>query len=211
MLNKADRPTARPAQVEDELFELFANLDATDEQIEYPLLYASAKQGWAQTEVPTPPSEEEALPPANTTEGARMTPLFETIVDHVPPPTHLDRSQPFSMLTVQIESDPYVGNLYLGRIQSGTLKLGDTLWALDDTGKKVGDGKVKKIYSRIGLERNECETAAAGEIISIAGIKDGGVNISLVSPDGWEDGPRPLEVCLYRTSLSVSHCPRLRL
>lgn len=198
MLNKADRPTARPAKVENDVFDLFATLGASDDQIDYPLLYASAKHGWAQFEAPesAPAAEEEVAEPSPPSPVARtmMTPLFDSILSHVPPPAHLDRTAPFSMLIVQIENDPYVGNLYLGRISTGTLKIGDTLWALDADGKKVGEGKVKKIFSRIGLDRNECETAAAGEIVSIAGIKEGGVNISLVSPDGWDTGPKPLEV-----------------
>ncbi|KAF5374138.1 hypothetical protein D9615_008881 [Tricholomella constricta] len=189
VLNKADRPTARPAQVESDLFDLFATLGATDEQVEYPLLYASAKQGWAQDTPPTPSTTE--VIPTNTD----MTPLFDLILSHVGPPAHLDRTQPFSMLTVQIESDPYVGMLYLGRIHSGVLRVGDSVWAIDAEGNKVGDGKVKKIYGRKGLERVEKDVAGAGEIISIAGIKNGGINITLVHPEGWsEGGPKPLPV-----------------
>ena len=80
-----------------------------------------------------------------------MTPLFDLILSHVPPPSHLNRSKPFSMLTVQIESDPYVGVLYLGRVQSGVLRTNDVLWALDAQGNKVGEGKVKKIFARLRL------------------------------------------------------------
>ncbi|GLB43088.1 putative elongation factor G C-terminus [Lyophyllum shimeji] len=191
VLNKADRPTARPAQVESDLFDLFATLGATDEQVEYPLLYASAKQGWAQDTPPkvTAGSASTEVEPTNND----MTPLFDVILSHVEPPTHLDRSKPFSMLTVQIENDPYVGMLYLGRIHTGVLKVGDTVWAIDSEGNKVGDGKVKKIYGRKGLERVEKDVAGAGEIISVAGIKNGGVNMTLVHPDGWsEEGPKPL-------------------
>ncbi|KAG5651996.1 hypothetical protein H0H81_006648 [Sphagnurus paluster] len=189
VLNKADRPTARPAQVESDLFDLFATLGATDEQVEYPLLYASAKQGWAQSDPPQPAPGSSDLVPTNT----NMTPLFDLILSHVAPPAHLDRSAPFSMLTVQIESDPYVGMLYLGRIHSGVLRVGETVWAIDGSGTKVGEGKVKKIYGRIGLERVEKDAAGAGEIVSIAGIKNGGINITLVHPDGWSaEGPQPL-------------------
>ena len=189
VLNKADRPTCRPQQVESDLFDLFATLGATDEQADYPLLYASAKQGWAQDTFPQPA-------PSST----NMTPLFDLIMAHVPPPVHLERSSPFSMLTIQIEADPYVGMLYLGRIHSGVLKVGDYVWALNASGERVGDGKVKKIFGRRGLERIEKDTAAAGEIVSIAGIKcqsngRGGVNVTLIHPEGWgETGPRPLPV-----------------
>ncbi|KIJ47173.1 hypothetical protein M422DRAFT_45781 [Sphaerobolus stellatus SS14] len=119
-----------------------------------------------------------------------MIPLFDLILSHVPPPTHLTRDGPFSMLTVQIESDPYVGVLYLGRIHSGTVSVGDTVWAINSEGKKVGDGKVKKILGRRGLDRVEKTVAGAGEIVSIAGIKGGGINMTLVHPEGWgETGP----------------------
>lgn len=202
VLNKSDRPSARPAQVESDLFDLFATLGATDEQVDYPLLYASAKQGWAQD---FPPKPITATTSDNSTptqsEGfsgnSSMTPLFDLILSHVAPPTHLDRTRPFSMLTVQIESDPYVGMLYLGRIHTGLLRVGDTVWALNSEGIKVGEGKVKKIYGRKGLDRVEKDIAGAGEIVSIAGIKNGGVNVTLVHPDGWnEDGPQPLPVSL---------------
>ncbi|KAF9073831.1 hypothetical protein BDP27DRAFT_1318228 [Rhodocollybia butyracea] len=198
VMNKADRSTSRPAQVESDLFDLFATLGATDDQMEYPLLYASAKQGWAQADIPAIGAAEVETPDASdSVVSARMKPLFDLILSHVPPPTHLNRTEPFSMLTVQIESDSYVGMLYLGRIQSGTLNVGDTLMALDAEGNECGGGKVKKIYSRIGMDRIEKDSAAAGEIVSVAGIKltkGGGVNVSLVSVDGWgEEGPKPLE------------------
>ncbi|PPQ78778.1 hypothetical protein CVT25_010651 [Psilocybe cyanescens] len=202
VMNKADRSTARPSQVESDLFDLFATLGATDEQADYPILYASAKQGWAQD---TPPklvaSSTDSTSSAFVAESTTMTPLFNLIMSHVPPPVHLDRTGPFSMLTVQIEADPYVGMLYLGRIQSGVLRIGDTLHALNSEGVKVGEGKVKKLFGRRGLARVEKDVAGAGEIVSIAGIKcansgsggGGGVNVTLVHPDGWgAEGPQPL-------------------
>ena len=193
VINKADRDTARPEQVESDLFDLFVTLGATEDQMEYPTLFASAKQGWAQLDYPSisPPFES-----SGTELSTGMTPLFEQILSHIPAPVHLDRGSPFSMLTIQIESDPYVGALYTGRIESGVVKVGDTLWALDTSGQKVGEGKVKKLFGRQGLDRIETEVAAAGEIISVAGIKNGGVNITLVAPDGWTDGPQPLPVRL---------------
>ncbi|KAH0580217.1 hypothetical protein H2248_001736 [Termitomyces sp. 'cryptogamus'] len=193
VLNKADRPTARPAQVESDLFDLFAILGATDEQADYPLLYASAKQGWAQPTPPTPSPSGDLVPSTSPTATPSMAPLFDLILTHVPPPMHLDRTRPFSMLTVQIESDPYVGMLYVGRIHSGILRVGDVLWALDAEGQKVGEGKVKKIFARKGLERIEKDAAGAGEIVSVAGVKNAGVNVTLVQMEGWgEEGPKPL-------------------
>lgn len=172
--------------------------------MEYPVLYASAKQGWAITE---PPVVGQVIAPPDdpNTLSTGMTPLFEQILEHIPAPTHLDRSKPFSMLTIQIETDPYVGALYTGRIESGVVRVGDTLWALDTKGVKVGDGKVRKIVGRQGLDRIETEVAAAGEIISIAGIKNGGVNVTLVSPDGWsEEGPQHLPVCFSQIPAHIA-------
>jgi len=186
ILNKADRPTSRPQLVESDLFDLFATLGASDQQADYPLLYASAKFGWAQQELPS------SLPPSPS---STMRPLFDLIMSHVPSPSHLSRSGPFSMLTVQVEADSYLGTLFLGRIHSGTLSVGDTLLSLNADGHVVGEGKVKKIFAREGLQRVEKVAAGAGEIVSIAGIKivGGGVNCTLVHPDGWGlDGPRPL-------------------
>ena len=101
------------------------------------------------------------------------------------------------MLIVQIEADSYVGNMFLGRVQSGTVSVGDTLWALDsETGQKVGEGKVKKLMTSMGgMQKVERDSAAAGEIVSIAGIKGGAVNVTLVHPEGWgAEGPKAIEV-----------------
>ncbi|KAJ7929598.1 hypothetical protein B0H13DRAFT_2228497 [Mycena leptocephala] len=192
ILNKSDRPTSRPVQVEADLFDLFATLGASDEQMDYPVLYASAKQGWAVTDLAAMPAQDTAE--VSSHDG--MKPLFDMILEHCPAP-RLARTDddPFSMITIQIESDPYVGTLYLGRVHSGVLRPGDALVAIDPQGNKVGDGRVKKIYVRVGMERVERDEAGAGEIISIAGIKGGGVNVTLLSADEktWPDGvPQPL-------------------
>ncbi|KAF7303582.1 GTP-binding protein [Mycena indigotica] len=192
VLNKADRATSRPAQVEADLFDLFATLGATDEQMDYPVLYASAKQGWAVTDLTKMPKQDASGSVSESHEG--MKPLFDMILQHCAPPT-LSRTNddPFSMITIQIESDPYVGTLYLGRVHSGVIKVGDDLTAIDTQGNKVGEGRVKKLYVRVGMERVERSEAGAGEIISIAGIKGGGVNVTLVSADPkfYTDGSAP--------------------
>ncbi|KAJ7017296.1 P-loop containing nucleoside triphosphate hydrolase protein [Mycena alexandri] len=190
VLNKSDRPTSRIPQVESDLFDLFMTLGATDEQMEYPVLYASAKQGWAVTDVAAIPSQDPDAPPEKQKHEG-MKPLFDMVLEHCPPP-RLSRADdaPFSMITIQIENDPYVGTLYLGRVHSGVIRPGDALIAIDPEGNKVGDGRVKKLYVRVGMDRVERDEAAAGEIISIAGIKGGGVNVTLVSADekSWPNG-----------------------
>ena len=119
------------------------------------------------------------------------------------------------MLTVQIESDPYVGILLLGRVHSGILRVGDTLWALDPEGNKVGEGKVKKIFGRRGLERIERVVAGAGEIVSVAGVKTrsgAGVNVTLVHPEGWGDeGPRALPVRFHSHSHLVARQSNVKI
>ncbi|KAH0580212.1 hypothetical protein H2248_001732 [Termitomyces sp. 'cryptogamus'] len=128
----------------------------------------------------------------NTEHGS----LFDFILVHVPPPIHLDHPRPFSMLTVQIERYPYVGMLYVGRIHSGILRVGDVLCTLDAEGQKVGEGKVKKIFARKGLDRIEKDAAGAGEIVSVAGVKNA---VMLVQMEGWgEEGPKPLPVRYQR-------------
>lgn len=191
VLNKSDRPTSRPAQVEADLFDLFATLGASDEQMDYPVLYVSAKQGWAVEDLADMPTQDTAVVQSVT----GMQPLFEKILEHIPAPQLSRTDSVFSMITIQIESDPYVGTLYLGRVHSGVIRPGDALIAINDEGVKVGEGRVKKLYIRLGTERVERDEAGAGDIISIAGIKGGGVNVTLVSADekNWpEGGPKPL-------------------
>lgn len=187
-MNKADRATARPEQVDSDILDLFGQLGATDEQMEYQLIYASAKRGWASMEPPAPPGvdqQTENIAPAND-----MIQLFDLILAEVPAPTKLDRSKPFSMLTTQIDIDPYVGTLYLGRIESGTLEIGSKVIAVSPEGERLSEGKVTKIFGRTGLEQVSIEKAAAGEIVSIAGLSGGGVNVTIVG-DGHDMTPIP--------------------
>lgn len=193
VMNKADRSTARPEQVDSDILDLFCALGATDEQMDYPLIYASAKQGWASVEPPAvPTAEQEAtnVPPATD-----MVALFDMILKEVPTPERLDRSKPFSMLTTQIDSDTYVGTLYLGRVESGVIKIGTKLVSLDPEGNKVGEGKVTKLFGRVGLDKVPIEKAAAGEIVSIAGILGGGVNVTIVEEHA-EMKPLPVSFLL---------------
>ncbi|TPX72162.1 hypothetical protein SpCBS45565_g00638 [Spizellomyces sp. 'palustris'] len=161
VMNKVDRPTARPEEVEEELLELFIGLDANETQLEYPILYASAKDGWATAEL----------------DGKRdnVLPLLDEIVNHVPAPS-VDRLAPFSMLVTQIESDPYVGKCYMGKIQSGALRLGDRIKSLNTDGKIAVEGRCTRIFLRQGLQQVPTEVAAAGDIVSVAGIDGAYVN-----------------------------------
>src|SRR6476469_7696046 len=127
VVNKIDRPDARPAEVLDEVFELFLNLEANDEQLDFPTLYASGRAGYAGT-------------PDDVREGD-LTPLFQTIVDHVPAPA-LDPAAEFKMLATLLDRDNFLGRILTGRIESGTLNINDPIRAMDVNGKIVEDGRV---------------------------------------------------------------------
>lgn len=163
VLNKADRPTSRPEQVDSDLLDLFSTLGATDEQMDYPILLASAKAGWA---VPYP----NEIP----TEG-NMTALFDAIVAHTPVPA-VNIEDPFSMLITQLETDPYLGPCYIGKIYSGRVRVGTKVKALSPEGKVIEEGRITKVYSRIGMLNVPIEEAGAGDIVGVAGILKGSVN-----------------------------------
>lgn len=167
VMNKIDRETARPDKVENDLLELFIGLDADDEQLDYPIIYASAKEGFA------------SLDPS--VRSGTMVPLLERMISDIPAP-NCDINAPFSMLVTQIEQDLYVGKCYLGKIESGTIRVGDPLRNLDTKGNIVSEGKCSKIIRRNGLEQESVDVAIAGDIVSIAGLPDSFVNHTLCNP-----------------------------
>src|SRR3954452_17937868 len=154
VVNKIDRPDARPAEVLDEVFELFINLDASDEQLDFPTLYASGRDGYAG--------------PADSVREGDLTPLFDTIFAHAPPP-RVDAG-PFRMLASLLERDPFLGLILTGRIESGTLTPNMPIKALDVNGNVVEEGRATKVFAFRGLERVPVESAEAGEIVAIAGL-----------------------------------------
>jgi GTP-binding protein len=157
--------------VETEILDLFLTLEASEEQLDYPIVYASAKEGWAVTEWPMDASKRQPT----------MSPLFDLIIKHVPPP-QADPGSPFSMLVTQLESDAYVGKCYLGRVSSGTVRVGDQLKALDELGKQTDAGRVIKLFQRNGLDRVTVDEAGAGDIVTIAGFSNASVNSTLCHP-----------------------------
>jgi len=171
IVNKIDKPDARPDAVHDEVFDLFAILDANEEQLDFPILFASAKQGWA--------SEDSAVRSEN------MACLFDKVLSHVPSPT-VDADGPFRMLVTAIESDPYLGRVLTGRIASGSISANVTVQALDRDGNKVEQARVTKVQAFRGLARAELETAYAGDIISIAGLPTATVANTLCDLDVTE-------------------------
>jgi len=156
VVNKTDKPDARPDWVVDQVFDLFVALDATEEQLEFPILYASAKQGWAAADLEA--------------ERKDMTPLFERIVSHVAPP-EADVNGPFRMLATTLESDPYLGRILTGRIFSGRVKMGETVKGLSSQGKLLEQVRLTKLLAFRGLKREPIEIAEAGDIVAIAGLQ----------------------------------------
>lgn len=139
VLNKSDRPTCRIDEVNNEILELFLNLDASEQQLDYPTLYASAKDGWAVSNF-------------HKDERKNMSPLFDSIIQHVPPPKVV-RDAPFSMLVTQLEYDPFVGKCLIGRIQSGVVSNGLKIGAINQQANVVEKGRVTKLFARRGLNK----------------------------------------------------------
>jgi len=166
VINKIDRPDERHNEVLNEIFDLFAGLDATDEQLDFPVLYGSGRDGWM------------AVDPAGPKED--LKPLFELILQHVPPP--VAEEGPFRMLATTLEADAYLGRLLTGRIVSGTLKPNQTIKAISREGKLIETARVTKVLAFRGLERTAVDLVEAGDIVAIAGITEATVADTLCDP-----------------------------
>jgi GTP-binding protein len=167
VINKVDRPDARPIEVVNEVFDLFAALDATDDQLDFPILYGSAKQGWM----------------ADSLEGARdqgMKPLFELVLRHVQPPVTEDG--PFRLLGTIIEANNFLGRIITGRITSGSVKPNQAVKVLDRDGKLIETGRITKVLAFRGLERQAIDEAQAGDIVALAGLPDATVAMTICDP-----------------------------
>jgi len=157
VLNKVDKPDAEPDRALDECFDLFASLDANDDQLDFPHMYASGRSGWADHELDGPRKD--------------LSALFDLIVNHVPAPRQIKRqNEDFRMLATTLGADPFVGRILTGRVESGTLKVGATLQALSRIGQKIEQFRVTRIQAFRGLQMAEIETAQSGDIVSIAGM-----------------------------------------
>ncbi|WP_333794555.1 translational GTPase TypA [Hyphomicrobium sp.] len=165
-INKIDRPDERHQDVLNEIFDLFANLDATDEQLDFPVLYGSGRSGWM---APDPAGPRESLEP-----------MFELIVNHVPPPSV--EPGPARMLATTLEADSFLGRILTGRISSGSLKPNQQLKALDRNGKLIESFRISKVLAFRGLDRVPVEEARAGEIVAVAGMSEATVADTLCDP-----------------------------
>ena len=171
VVNKVDRPDERIQEVLDEVFDLFVSLDATDEQCDFPVLYASGRNGYCNED-------------PNLREGT-LTPMFETIVRHVPAP-EADFDGPFKFLVTLLDRDNFLGRVLTGKVQSGTVKVNQPIHALDGDGKIIETGRASKLLAFRGLERVPVEEARAGDIISIAGLTDATVSNTICDPSVTE-------------------------
>ncbi|KAJ1910484.1 hypothetical protein IWQ60_010629 [Tieghemiomyces parasiticus] len=207
VFNKVDRATARIDDVDNEIMELFMNLGATEEQMDYPMVFASGKQGWAVDSREACDAAIECVT-AGKPPKADMIPLLDRILAHVPPP-QADPEKPFSMLVTQIDANPYLGKCFLGRISDGTVRVGDRFHALDpETGAVTDDNKISKLFLRVGVEQIVIEEAGAGEIVTIAGIQNAGVNSTLCHPSVTEPLPYiPIDPPTISMSFSVNDSP----
>jgi GTP-binding protein len=155
IINKVDRPDGRPDEVVDEVFDLFVSLDATDEQLDFPILYASGRDGWCVREL----------------DDARdnLHPLLDLVLEHVPEP-NVEPEKPFAMLATLLDSDPYIGRCLTGRVLQGTAKVNESVKAIDLDGKQVETGRLTKLLRFEGTERVPVSEVQAGDLICIAGL-----------------------------------------
>ena len=170
VVNKVDRPGARPEEVIDEVLDLFIELGADDEQIEFPVVYASAKNGYAYTD--------------DDEDSNNLKPLFETIINEIPAPKG-DKNGPLQLLISNIDYDDYIGRIGVGRIERGNAAYGQNVVLCSPEGR-TKNVKIGKLYKYEGLKRVETESAGLGEIVSVSGIADLNIGETLCSPESVE-------------------------
>ncbi len=192
-INKVDRPDARASEVINEVFDLFAALDATDEQLDFPILYGSGRNGWMATS-PEGPSDQ------------GLAPLFDLVLAHVPQAK--TEEGPFRMLGTLLEANPFLGRIVTGRIASGTVRPNQTIKVIDRSGHLVENGRVSKILAFRGLERQPIELGEAGDIVSIAGLEKGSVADTFCAPEvGTPIQAQPIDPPTVTMSFIVNDSP----
>jgi GTP-binding protein len=193
VVNKVDRPDARSDEVLNEVFDLFALLDASEEQLDFPSLFASGRDGWAVPELGQ--------------EGDSLKPLFEMILEHFNAPD-VDPDGPFAMLVTMLEANPYLGRILTGRIASGRIRQNEPIKALGPEGKLLENSRATKILAFRGLERQPVEEAAAGDIIAIAGLENASVADTICAPS--VDSPleaNPIDPPTLAMTFSINDSP----
>ncbi len=173
VINKIDRPMARPAEVIDEVLDLFIELDADDDQLEFPVVYASARDGYS------------SLDP-NVREGD-MRPLLDAILEHAPAPEG-DPNAPLQLLFSNVDYDDYLGRIGVGRVERGSVKTGDNV-ALCHSDGTTSNVKITRLYQFEGLKRAECESASVGDLVAVSGLADLNIGETACAPDCIEPLP----------------------
>ncbi|KAJ03331.1 translational GTPase TypA [Sulfitobacter mediterraneus] len=195
VVNKVDKPDGEPDRALDECFDLFANLDATEEQLDFPSMYASGRSGWAD----------------HTLDGPRngLDALFDLILDHVPAPAQVSRTEePFTMLATTLGGDPFLGRLLTGRVESGTLKAGQTIKAMSRDGTLIENFRCTKILAFRGLEQTAIDLAEAGDIVSIAGMTKATVADTLADQSVSEAIPaQPIDPPTITVTFGINDSP----
>jgi GTP-binding protein len=193
VINKADRPDARADEVLNEIFDLFVMLDANDKQLDFPVIYASGRDGWAARHLTDPRGD--------------LTPLFETIIDFIPAP-NVDREAPFSMLVTTLEVDPYLGRILTGRVQTGVARLNMPVKALRNSGETLENARLTKILAFRGLKREPVEEAFAGDIIAVAGLEQTTVADTICVPEVTTPIPaQPIDPPTLMMTFSINDSP----
>ena len=195
VLNKVDKPDAEPDRALDECFDLFANLDASEEQLDFPHMYASGRAGWADLELDGPRKD--------------LSALFDLIIRHVPAPAQIaQRDQPFRMLATTLGGDSYLGRILTGRVESGTLKAGTTIKALSRDGTLIENFRVTKILAFRGLTQQAIDLAEAGDIVSVAGMSKATVADTLCAFEVVEAIPaQPIDPPTITVTFGINDSP----
>jgi GTP-binding protein len=193
VINKVDRPDGRPLAVVNEVFDLFAALEASEDQLDFPILYGSAREGWMA-----------ASPDGPKDQG--MAPLFNLVTRHVAEPIIEDG--PFRMLGTILEANPYLGRIVTGRISSGAVRPNQSVKVLDRNGKLVEHGRVTKVLAFRGLERTGVEETSAGDIVAIAGLPEATVSHTICAPEVTEPLPaQPIDPPTLAMTFRINDSP----
>ncbi|MGH1329400.1 MAG: translational GTPase TypA [Paracoccaceae bacterium] len=195
VVNKVDKPDGEPDRALDEVFDLFASLDANDAQLDFPHMYASGRAGWCDESLDGPRKD--------------LSALFDKIVSHVEAPAQQSNAgKPFSMLATTLGADPFLGRILTGRVETGTLKAGDALHALSRDGKKIESFRATKILAFRGLGKTPIDEAVAGDIVSIAGMSKATVADTLCDPSITEAIPaQPIDPPTITVTFGINDSP----
>ncbi|AEI89511.1 MAG: translational GTPase TypA [Candidatus Midichloria mitochondrii] len=194
IINKVDRPDRRINEVLNEIFDLFVSLDATNEQLDFSVLYASGRSGWATTE-------------AEIQGGVDLKPLFEAIKNHIPEPK-VDKESPFKMLASILTHDQYVGRVLIGKVYSGSAAIGTAVKSISLSGEVIESTKLTRLFGFQGIERINIEKAEAGDIVAIAGVVKSSVSDTICIPSVNEPiTSTPIDPPTMAVTISVNDSP----